>query len=90
MMNLWIYAGLIIGLAVTYFLVGWLFGLLVFLLILYIIYRIYRMVERMMTPHGRRIKHGLLRGHLTQEYGTKEGGKLYKEMVGELRKRGYR
>jgi hypothetical protein len=43
-----------------------------------------------MTPKGKRIRHGALRGHLDTEYGTTEGGKLYKEMVGELRKRGYR
>jgi len=89
-MSLWPWVGLGILLVVTYYFVGWLFGLIVLLLIVYIIYRLYRWFERLSTPHGKRIRHGMLRGHLQQQYGTKEGDKVYKEIVGKLRKEGYR
>lgn len=85
-----LWAGIIIGMVVLYYLINWLFVLCLLLVIIYILYLVFRFLERQMTPHGKRIRHGALRGHLETEYGTKEGGKLYKEMVGELRKKGYR
>jgi len=89
-MKFWYLIAIVLFLVATYFLAGWLFGLSVFVIIVYVSYRIYRLIERLATPHGRRIKHGLLKGHLEAEYGTAQGKKLYKEMVGELRKKGYR
>lgn len=89
-MKLWHFIALGIGLAVVFFLVNPLFWLLVFILGCYLFYRLYRIIERWMTPHGKRIRHGALRGHLEHQYGIREGSKLYKETVGELRKKGYR
>ena len=89
-MKLWIFIGLLIALVVAYYLVNWVFWLAILGIIIWLLYTLYRFIERMMTPHGKRIRHGALRGHLQEEYGTKEGGKLYREMVGELRKKGYR
>jgi len=77
-------------LVISYYVLNWAFCLSMLAIILYLLFRVYRLVQRWMTPPGHRIKHGLLRGHLEQEYGTKEGGKLYKELVGELHRKGYR
>jgi hypothetical protein len=89
-MRLWQFIFIGISLAILYFSINWVFWLALLLIIVYIIYRAYRLIERWTTPKGHRIRHGMLRGHLEQEYGTHEGSKLYKEMVGELRKKGYR
>jgi hypothetical protein len=42
-----------------------------------------------MTPHGKRISHGKMKGYYTQKYGTREGTSLYKQTVNALRKKGY-
>lgn len=89
-MRLWMLAAGGIWLALSYFLLNWAFWLSILAIVIYIIYVIKNIIERWMTPHGKRIKHGMLRGHLQNEYGTKDGGKIYKEIVGELRQRGYR
>ena len=89
-MRTWLYVGVGIWLLISYYLLNWAFWLTLFFFIIYILYVIYRWIERLMTPKGHRIKHGMLRGHLQSEYGTREGGKLYKEIVSELRRKGYR
>lgn len=88
--RLWLFVGAGVWLAISYYLLSWAFWLSILVLIVYILYRLYHFVERAMTPHGKRIRHGMLKGHLEAEYGTREGGKLYKEMVTELRRKGYR
>jgi predicted membrane protein len=82
---------IIIGifLLITYFFFPVFFGLGVLFIILYITYRVYKIVQRFRTPHGKRIKHKLLHGYLTERYG-KEGNSIYKEMVQELKNKGYR
>lgn len=77
-------------LVVSYYVLNWAFYLSMLVIILYFLLRLYRLIQRWTAPPGHRIKHGLLKGHLEQEYGTKEGGKLYKEMVRELHRKGYR
>ena len=89
-MKIWHFIALGVFFLVTYYVIPVLFWLAVLIIIVYVLYRLYRLVERMMTPKGMRIRHGALRGHLEHEYGTREGRKLYREMVGELRKKGYR
>jgi len=89
-MKLYFWVGLLIALIVAYYLVNWVFWLAVLAVVLWGCYTLYRFMQRLMTPHGKRIRHSALRGHLQQEYGTREGGKLYREMVSELRKQGYR
>lgn len=74
----------------AYFLIPALFYLGVFIICLYILASVYRFIERKMAPPGHRIRHDALRGHLEHEYGTKEGRSLYKQMVKELRERGYK
>jgi len=66
------------------------FYLILVIIILYIIYRIYKIISRWRIPKGKRIKHAKLRGFLSQKYGKSEGIKIYKEMVQELRKDGYK
>ena len=61
--------------------------LIIFLIAIYVIYKI---VRRLTIPEGHRIRHKALRGFLKQKYGKGEGMSLYKEMVSELRQRGYR
>jgi hypothetical protein len=78
-----------IGLAIFYFFIPALFILCVALIIIYIIYRINKFIRWKTTPKGKRIKHKLLRSHLNAKYG-KEGDGIYKEMVSELKKEGYR
>jgi len=63
---------------------AWLIGLL---FVFYICYRIYR---RLTIPEGHRIRHKALRGFLKQKYGKGEGMSLYREIVHELRGKGYR
>lgn len=89
-MKLWMVIAMGIGLALAYFLIPPVFWLCILILIVYVVYRLYRLLERWMTPQGKRIRHGALKGHLEKNYGTREGSRLYKEMVGELRKKGYR
>ena len=79
-----------IFLLITYFLFPILFGLAIFFIIVYIIYKIYNIIQRFRTPHGKRIKHGLLKSYLEAKYGRREGDSLYKEFISELRKKGYR
>lgn len=89
-MRIWLYLVIGIVLISTYYFLDWLFWLSILIIGLYVFYRFYRWLEHVMAPPGHRIKHGLLKGHLQQEYGTHEGRRLYKEMVGELRRKGYR
>jgi len=89
-MKFWFWVILGIWLIISYYLIPGLFWLSILFIIIWAFYRLYRFLEHQMAPPGKRIKHGLLRGHLEQEYGTKEGGKLYKEMTTALRKKGYR
>jgi len=89
-MRLWMWVGLGIWLLLSYFLLPAFFYLTILIIIIWLFYILYRYLERRMAPPGKRIRHGPLRGHLQQEYGTKEGTKLYKEMVFSLRKKGYR
>lgn len=89
-MKLWYYVGLGIWLLISYYFIPGLFYLTILILAIWLFYRLYRYLEHQMAPPGKRIKHGLLKGHLQQEYGIKEGSGLYKEMVSELRRRGYR
>lgn len=89
-MNWKLWVGIVIGLIAVYYLLNPLFWVFALIFLFLILYRIYLLIERLSTPKGMRIKHGLLRGYLENEYGPKEGGKVYKEMVGEMRKRGYR
>jgi hypothetical protein len=88
-MKLMSYALIGIFMAVTYFVFMPLFALALLILILYIVWRIYDFIQRMRTPHGKRIKHTLLRGYLSEKYG-RDGGNVYKDMVKELKKHGYR
>jgi CDP-diglyceride synthetase len=88
-MGLWAYVGVGIFLVVTYFLLPWAFNLGILVVILYIIWRLYDFIQRLRTPHGKRIKHGMLKSFLKNKYG-KDGTGVYKEMVKEMRKKGYR
>lgn len=88
-MGLWAYVGIGIFLVVTYFLLPWAFNLGILVVILYIIWRIYNFIQRILTPKGKRIKHGMLKSFLKNKYG-KDGTGVYKEMVKEMRKKGYR
>lgn len=76
----------ILGLAALYYFSAPLCYLCIIGIIMYFSYRLYR--KRRM-PSGRRIHHGLLRGHLTQKYGDEEGERLYKQFVKELQRKGY-
>ena len=89
LMKIWLYAVIGIFLVATYYLLQWLFDIAIFVIILYVIWRVYDFIQRMRTPHGKRIKHTRLKGFLKQKYGN-EGGKIYKDMVHEMRKSGYR
>lgn len=60
---------------------------LVFILVL--IHGIYGMVRGMFVPRGHRIKHRMLKDYLTHKYG-RDGTAIYKGMVEQLRKKGYR
>ena len=60
---------------------------LVFILVL--IHGIYGSVRKLFIPRGHRIKHNMLKDHLTNRYG-RDGAKIYKGLVDELRKKGYR
>ena len=84
------YVGIFIFLAGAYLLFMEVFILAIFIIIIYVIYRITKASWMSKAPAGKRIKHGMLRGHLSQQYGTKEGNKVYKEMVKGLRDKGYR
>jgi len=76
-----------IVLSVMYFFIP---ELVIIIIIFIVIYIIYRIARRKMIPEGHRIRHKALRGFLKQKYGKGEGMSLYKELVGELRGRGYR
>lgn len=89
-MKFWHLIALGVALLVLYFILNPVFYVVLLFVIIWVIYKLYLLIERWMTPHGKRIKHGLLRGHLEAQYGTKEGNKLYKQTVTTLRKKGYR
>ena len=88
-MRAWMYAVIGIFLVATYYLLQWLFDIAIFVIILYVIWRIYDFIQRLRTPHGKRIKHRMLKGYLTNKYG-KDGTNIYKDMVKEMKKSGYR
>ena len=89
-MKIWLLIISIIALIFSYLFLPPLFALLLILVIIYTCYRLYRWFEHHVAPPGKKIRHGALRGHLEENYGVKEGGRLYKDMVRELRHRGYK
>lgn len=89
-MKIWHFIALGVFFLVTYYVIPVLFWLAILIIVVYVLYRLYRFIEHLMTPKGHRIRHGALRGHLQQNYGVSEGNKLYKEIVKEMRGKGYR
>ena len=77
----------IIGMAVLFIFLSWLFWVILILFFVSIGYRLYK---KWSIPRGHHINHGLLRGYLSETYGDQEGGKLYKRLVRELNRKGYR
>lgn len=89
MMPVWVYIAIGIGMLLAYFFAPPLFWLAVLGIALYIGFRVYRLVRWHMTPHGKRIAHGRLKGYYVQKYGKGEGSSLYKQTVNALRKKGF-
>lgn len=88
-MRAWIYGILGIFLIATYYLIQWVFNLSIVIILVYVLYRFYDWYMRIHTPKGKRIKHKLLKSYLNQKYG-REGGNIYRDMVKEMKKNGYR
>jgi len=84
------YVGVFIFLAVTYLFLMPLFIISVIILCIIITYKVLHFFWYHHAPPGKRMRHGMLKGHLSQQYGTKEGTKIYHEIVKGLRKEGYR
>jgi len=89
-MKLWHFIVVGVFLTVLYFLLPWAFTLAVIIIAIYVIYWVVSKILMWNTPPGKRIKHGLLKAHLENKYGKKEGDGIYKQFVGELKKKGYR
>jgi hypothetical protein len=89
-MKFWTYVALAIFLAVTYFFFVPIFALSIALIILYVVWKLYNFIQRLRTPHGKRIKHRMLRSFLQGKYGDKDGTVIYRDMVRDLKGKGYR
>lgn len=89
-MKFWTYVGLAIFLAITYFFFVPIFALSILIIILYVVYRLYNFIQRLRTPHGKRIKHRMLKSFLQGKYGDKDGTVIYRDMVRDLKGKGYR
>lgn len=59
------------------------------LVVIYWCFRLYKKLRWMSAPKGKRIKHKALKGYLTSNYGVKEGSRMYRDTVKELKDKGY-